>query len=67
MQRPRVHPIRSLLFVPGSDEAQMRKVPALPADAVVLDMEEPQTPMTPRVRERTRRLVAELLAERGLL
>ncbi len=61
MQRPRVHPIRSLLFVPGSDEAQIENVPRLPADAVVLDMEEPQTPMTERVRARTRRLVSELL------
>ena len=31
------------------------------ADAVVLDMEEPQTPMTEQVRERTRTLVSEFL------
>ena len=61
MQRPQVRPLRSLLFVPGSDEARLAEVPSLSADAVVLDMEEPQTPMTERVRERTRSLVSEFL------
>jgi len=63
MDRPRVRPIRSLVFVPGSDEKRLAEVPGQPADAVVLDMEEPQTPMTERVRERTRRLVADFLAD----
>lgn len=63
MQRPRVRPIRSLVFVPGSDEKRLADVPGLPADAVVLDMEEPQTPMTERIREQTRRLVSAFLGD----
>lgn len=63
MERPRVRPIRSLVFVPGSDEKRLADVPGQAADAVVLDMEEPQTPMTERVRQRTRRLVSEFLGD----
>ena len=63
MQRPPTRPIRSLVFVPGSDEKQLSEVPQMAADAVVLDMEEPQSPMTERVREQTRQLVREFLSD----
>ena len=63
MERPRVKPIRSLVFVPGSDEKRLAEIPQQPADAVVIDMEEPQTPMTEAIRERTRALVGEFLAD----
>ena len=63
MQRPPVRPIRSLVFVPGSDEKRLAEAPKLPADAVMLDMEEPQTPMTEAVRLRTRELVRAFLTD----
>jgi len=63
MERPHVKPIRSLVFVPGSDEKLLAETPQLGADAVVIDMEEPQTPMTESIRERTRALVGEFLAD----
>jgi citrate lyase subunit beta/citryl-CoA lyase len=63
MERPRTRPIRSLVFVPGSEEKELAEVPQQAADAVVLDMEEPQTPMTEAVRLRTRELVSEFLAD----
>ena len=63
MERPRTRPLRSLVFVPGSDEKKLAETPGQAADAVVLDMEEPQTPMTEAVRERTRELVSAFLAD----
>ena len=63
MERPRTRPIRSLLFVPGSDEKLLSQIPQQAADAVVIDMEEPQTPMTEAVRVRTRELVSEFFAD----
>ena len=33
-------PLRSLLFVPGSDERKLRKVASLGADAIVIDLED---------------------------
>jgi citrate lyase subunit beta/citryl-CoA lyase len=59
--RPAAPPLRSVLFVPGSEEGRLASALDKGADALILDLEEPQTPMTERVRERARRLVAELL------
>jgi citrate lyase subunit beta/citryl-CoA lyase len=61
--RPDAPPLRSVLFVPGSDEAALASAASTGADALILDLEEPQTPMTGSVRERARALVAALLDE----
>jgi citrate lyase subunit beta/citryl-CoA lyase len=47
--------------VAGSDEAGLAGALATGADALILDLEEPQMPMTPAVRERARGLVGEFL------
>ena len=53
--RPDAPPLRSVLFVPGSDERRLRSAPDTGADALILDLEEPQTPMTEAVREQRAR------------
>jgi len=50
-------PIRSLLFVPGSDDDSVRHAAGHGADAVVIDLEEPRTPFPEGARERTRSAV----------
>ena len=57
MDRPKTLPLRTVLFVPGSMEREVRATPDLGADAVVLDLEEPETPMNEAVRERARAVV----------
>jgi citrate lyase subunit beta/citryl-CoA lyase len=59
--RPDAVPLRSVLFVAGSDEAGLRAAPSHGADALILDLEEPQMPMTPAVRVRARALVTAFL------
>jgi citrate lyase subunit beta/citryl-CoA lyase len=54
-------PLRSVLFVAGSDEAGLGRALSTGADALILDLEEPQMPMTAAVRERARRLVSQFL------
>ncbi|MHA7838122.1 MAG: HpcH/HpaI aldolase/citrate lyase family protein [bacterium] len=63
--RRRVPPFRSVLFVPGSDGKRLEEVARSRADAVVLDLEEPETPMSESVRERAHALCGELLRERA--
>jgi citrate lyase subunit beta / citryl-CoA lyase len=55
-------PIRSALFVPGSDEKRVAAAAATGADAVVLDLEEPETPFPEPARERARGIVGSFLA-----
>jgi citrate lyase subunit beta/citryl-CoA lyase len=55
-------PIRSALFVPGSDEKQVAAATASGADAVILDLEEPETPFPEPARERARGIVGSFLA-----
>ncbi len=62
--RPIARPLRSVLFVPGSNEKAVANAPFTGADAVVFDMEEPETPMTDSVRERAHRIVGSFLASR---
>ena len=64
LERPKARPLRSLLFVPGSDEKRVPEMVGTPADAVVLDLEEPETPMSDRGRERAYRTTGEFLRER---
>ncbi len=58
-------PIRSLLFVPGSNAQAVAVACRSGADAVVLDLEEPETPMTEVVRARGHGIVGELLRDRA--
>jgi citrate lyase subunit beta / citryl-CoA lyase len=47
-------PLRSVLFVAGSDPAELAAAPNHGAEAVVIDIEEPRTPFPEPERERTR-------------
>lgn len=55
-------PLRSLMFVASTEPDEIAAALTSGADALVIDMEEPQTPMTERVRERARGIVREVLA-----
>lgn len=63
MSERTVRPLRTVLFVPGSDEVALKAAPGHGADAVVIDLEEPRTPFPESEREVARRLVAEFLAD----
>src|SRR5579871_378421 len=52
--------LRSLLFVPGDDEAKLRRAPQRGADALILDLEDAVEPARKPV---ARELVARALAE----
>jgi len=55
--RADVKPIRTILFVPGSEEDQLRDAAGHGADAVVVDVEEPRTPFPEEARAQTREAV----------
>ena len=61
-ERARVGPIRSALFIPGSDEKRVAASATSGADAVILDLEEPETPFPEPARERARVIVGSFLA-----
>jgi citrate lyase subunit beta / citryl-CoA lyase len=50
-------PLRTVLFVPGSEEDQVKAASAHGADAVLIDLEEPRTPFPEAERERSRQSV----------
>lgn len=52
-------PIRTILFVPGSEEKEVATAAEHGADAVLIDLEEPRTPFPEPERERTRAAVRE--------
>lgn len=54
--------IRSMLFVPGDSEKKLAKSERVPADALILDLEDS---VTPERKEMARGLVSEYLAARG--
>jgi len=56
-------PLRSVLFVAGSDVHGLEGALDHGADALIVDLEEPQTPMTAAVRVRARELVASFLED----
>jgi citrate lyase subunit beta / citryl-CoA lyase len=58
-----VPPLRSVLFVAGSDERGLAHALDHGADALIIDLEEPQMPMTEAVREHARGLVAGFLKD----
>jgi len=55
-------PRRSVLYVPGSNARALEKARALPADGIVLDLEDA---VAPAAKEEARRLVAAALAQGG--
>jgi citrate lyase subunit beta/citryl-CoA lyase len=54
-------PLRTVLFVAGSDENELSSAMSHGADAVMIDIEEPRTPFPEHERERTRAMVREYL------
>lgn len=54
-------PLRTVLFVAGSDEHALAAATSHGADAVMIDIEEPRTPFPEHERERTRAMVREYL------
>lgn len=54
-------PLRTALFVAGSDEEKIAAAAHHGADAIVIDIEEPRTPFPEHERERTRAMVREFL------
>ncbi len=61
-EKAHTRPLRTVLFVPGSEPDQVEKSRSHGADAVVLDLEEPRTPCSEADRERARGIVSEFLA-----
>ena len=59
--RSDARPLRSVLFIAGSDETELEQAATHGADAIVIDIEEPRTPFPEPERERTRGLVREFL------
>lgn len=54
-------PLRTALFIAGSDETELAAAADHGADAVVIDIEEPRTPFPEPEREKTRAMVGEFL------
>lgn len=54
MGREDAKPIRTIVFVPGSEEEEVHRAAGYGADAVVFDLEEPRTPFPESARERAR-------------
>ena len=65
MAKADAKPIRTLLFVPGSDEDRLGHSAEHGADAVMIDLEEPRTPYPEVERERTREKVRAFLGARS--
>jgi citrate lyase subunit beta/citryl-CoA lyase len=55
-------PLRTVLFVAGSEDDAVRRSGTHGSDAVVIDLEEPRTPFPEPERERTRRMVRTFFA-----
>jgi hypothetical protein len=53
MDRGTIKPVRTALFVAGSEEDELAKSPDYGADLVVIDIEEPRTPYPEHERVRT--------------
>lgn len=62
MDRGYTTPVRTALFIAGSEEKEVHASHTHGADLVILDIEEPRTPYTDADRERTRKIVGEFLA-----
>jgi citrate lyase subunit beta/citryl-CoA lyase len=62
-ERAHSKPLRSVLFVPGSEPDQVKRSADHGADAVMIDLEEPRTPCSEADRERARQTVSQFFAE----
>lgn len=54
-------PLRTVLFIAGSEESELAEAANHGADAIVIDIEEPRTPFPETERQRTRQLVRAFL------
>jgi citrate lyase subunit beta/citryl-CoA lyase len=63
MSKKNARPLRTVLFCAGTEEAEIRETFASGADAIVIDLEEPCTPINEAVRDKGRALVKRMLAE----
>jgi citrate lyase beta subunit len=61
-ERAHSRPLRTVLFVPGSETEQVERAPFHGADAVVIDLEEPRTPCSEADRGRARSIVSEFFS-----
>jgi citrate lyase subunit beta/citryl-CoA lyase len=61
MGKQEARPLRSVLFIAGSDEDALETAAAQGADAIVIDIEEPRTPFPEHERAKARILVHEFL------
>jgi citrate lyase subunit beta/citryl-CoA lyase len=62
MSKADARPLRTVLFVAGSEAEELEQAAGHGADAIVIDIEEPRTPFPESERVRTRGLVGEFLA-----
>ena len=62
MTKEDAKPLRTVLFCAGTEEGEIRAAFASGADSIVIDLEEPCTPINEAVRERARALVKSILA-----
>ncbi len=61
MAKADAKPIRTLLFVPGTDQERLEGAVEHGADAVMIDLEEPRTPFPESARESARKAVRSFL------
>jgi len=57
-----MHPYRSVLYMPGSNERALEKARSLPADALILDLEDA---VSPHAKADARQLIAKAMTEGG--
>lgn len=62
MLQPPPRPLRSVLYMPGANAKALEKAKSLPADALILDLEDA---VAPEAKEAARAAVAEAVAARG--
>src|SRR5258707_2815687 len=58
-----IRPRRSLLFMPGSNARALEKAPNLPADGIILDLEDS---VAPDAKATARDQIAQAIAQKGL-
>lgn len=62
MDRGTIRPVRTAMFIAGSEEAEVKQAPNRGADLVILDVEEPRTPYPPDEQARARQIVGDFLS-----
>jgi citrate lyase subunit beta/citryl-CoA lyase len=61
MSKHDARPLRTALFIAGSEREELDAAAGHGADSIVIDIEEPRTPFPEHERERTRKMVGEFL------